>query len=38
MQCYLLYKTERRLDIRSSEHKGISHLKGKKIECKQFTV
>ena len=38
MQCYLLYKTERRLNIRSSEHKGISHLKGKKIECKPFTV
>ena len=38
MQCYMLCKTERNLNVRSSERKAIVHLTGKKIECKPFEV
>ena len=38
MQCYILCKTERHLNVRSNEHKGISNLTGKKIECKPSAV
>ena len=31
-------KTERHLNVRSSEHIGISHLTGKRVECKPFSV
>ena len=31
-------KTERNLNVRSSEHIGTSHLTGKRIECKPSAV
>ena len=31
-------KTERHLNLRSSEHLGISYLTGKRIECKSSAV
>ena len=31
-------KTERHLNLRSSEHLGISHLTGKRVECKPSAV
>ena len=31
-------KTERHLNVRSSEHIGISHLTGKRVECKLSAV
>ena len=38
--CNITYygKTERHLDVRSSEHKCISHLTGKRVECKPSAV
>ena len=38
--CNVTYygKTERHLNVRSSEHIGISHLTGKRVECKPFAV
>ena len=38
--CNVTYysKTERDLNIRSSEHIGISHLTGKRVECKPSAV
>ena len=31
-------KTERHLNVKSSEHIGISHLTGKRVECKSSAV
>ena len=31
-------KAERHLNVRSSQHIGISHLTGKSVECKPFAV
>ena len=31
-------KTERHLNVRSSEHIGISHLTGKRVECKPSAI
>ena len=31
-------KTDRHLNVRFSEHKGISHLTGKRVECKPSAV
>ena len=31
-------KTERHLNVRSSKHIGISHLTGKRVECKSSAV
>ena len=38
--CNVTYygKTERHLNVRSSEHIGISHLTGKRVECKLSAV
>ena len=38
--CNVTYygKTERHLNVRSSEHIGISHLTGKRVECKPSAV
>ena len=38
--CNVTYygKTEHDLNVRSSEHIGISHLTGKRVECKPFAV
>ena len=38
--CNVTYygKTEHHLNVRSSEHIGISHLTGKRVECKPFAV
>ena len=38
--CNVTYydKTECHLNVRSSEHIGISHLTGKRVECKPSTV
>ena len=38
--CNVTYygKTERHLNVRSSEHIGISHLAGKRVECKPSAV
>ena len=34
----MLLKTERHLNVRSSEHIDISHLTGKSVECKPSVV
>ena len=31
-------KTERHLNVRASEHIGVSHLTGKGVECKSFAI
>ena len=38
--CNVTYygKTERHLNVRSSEHIGISHITGKMVECKTSAV
>ena len=38
--CNVIYycKTERHLNVRSSEHVVISHLTTKRVECKPFAV
>ena len=34
----MLLKTERHLNVRSSEHIDISHLTGRRVECKPSAV